>query len=461
MTKFTKKMVLGLSSVSVAALLCGTAEANNPNNSSKSRLTRTISKHMHKKGHMHTHKMDMRKDVETAKGISVTAYGLANVAGRYANTGESHYEASPAGNQHSTGKSGIAFVDNSNAASRIGLKAAKQFRCHEFGAKLEMGLNEFNSSNIDVRNDDANKTSGVNIRHADFHWKMPWGKLSLGKGSTASECLTEGSDLSGTDIVASGPAVQNLGGGVAFNRMLTNASSTSKTDYKSVKVGDTWDSFDGLGRDQRVRYDTPNFAGFVLSAGHVNNGNSDVVLRFSGDFSRFKVDAAVGGYTTRVAHTVNANGIGTNGTNKKTIAGALSVLHTASGVSLTGSFADQNNDKMNNPGQIKEKTTEERVYFRQKNSTMTFVKLGWQKDFFSWGTTAFAVNYGKERNILRDNDITKTVGFTVVQNIKDAGTQLYLTGQQFKHETDIATADKTHLDPSRVTVIALGACIKF
>lgn len=59
-----------------------------------------------------------------------------------------------------------------------------------------------------------------------------------------------------------------------------------------ITVSNTRSNFDGLSRRDRVRYDTPTWAGFKASGGVGQGDIWDVVLRYGGDFGWAKLAAA-------------------------------------------------------------------------------------------------------------------------------------------------------------------------
>ena len=91
-------------------------------------------------------------------------------------------------------------------------------------------------------------------------------KLFLGQGSTASDGTVE-QDLSGTGAIASS-GFASLGGSLAFRLSGTQGATSG------VTVDNLFDTQDGLGRDDRLRYDSPTIAGAKLSTSWAENGGS-------------------------------------------------------------------------------------------------------------------------------------------------------------------------------------------
>ncbi|NIQ96435.1 MAG: porin, partial [Desulfuromonadales bacterium] len=80
-------------------------------------------------------------------------------------------------------------------------------------------------------------------------------------------------------------AIADMAGGILF--FDKTAGALSSTAIKNVSS-----NFDGLSRDDRLRYDTPKFYGVSLAASHVTDDQWDVAVFQSGKFGDFKVAGA-------------------------------------------------------------------------------------------------------------------------------------------------------------------------
>lgn len=114
-------------------------------------------------------------------------------------------------------------------------------------------------------------------RYQDLYFSGDFGKVSFGKGDGASNGGTE-VDMSGTALSSSSNHQDNWGGyqiapGVAFKSVFT--------------------MFDGISRQNRVRYDTPSFSGFSV-AGSLGQANAtELALRYKGGWDGTKFGAAL------------------------------------------------------------------------------------------------------------------------------------------------------------------------
>src|SRR3546814_14602256 len=74
-------------------------------------------------------------------------------------------------------------------------------------------------------------------------------------------------------------------GGIHFR---TDAGANSGRDADNFLT-----NFDGLSRQNRVRYDTPVFAGFQAGVSHIDGNAFDAALTWKGAFMGVKAEAAV------------------------------------------------------------------------------------------------------------------------------------------------------------------------
>lgn len=90
----------------------------------------------------------------------------------------------------------------------------------------------------------------------------------------------------------------------------------------------------------------------------------------------------------------------------------------------------------------------------QDDPTFWYAKLGYIADFFSCGTTAFAIDYGQHNEVSQANDDADTFGIMAVQKLNSLGTELYTSYRVF-------SLDRTATDIEDINVFMTGARIKF
>lgn len=353
-------------------------------------------------------------DVLRTKGgdkVSVQLYGQVDRAFLAADDGDS---------------SDYYFVDNANSSTRVGLLGeAKVNDDITVGTRLEF---EYRSNPSNVVNQDDKDPDGTSF---DDRWidaqftSKRFGKLYLGKGDTASNTTSE-VDLSGTDVVGYA-SIADMAGGILFYDDNTNARS-------ATSIGAVFNDFDGLSRRNRIRYDTPGFWGFTLSASALSDGG-DVALRYSAKWGENWTFAAAAAYADlqAISDTVD------NQTN-----GSASVLHS-SGLSLTvaGGYQDLESGLFNPDGTK-----------RDDNPTFYYTKLGYRHQFFEVGETRFALDYARNDDVAQDGDEAKSVGFQMVQDFPEWGTEYYLGYRWHELDRDLA-------DFNDINALMTGVRVKF
>jgi predicted porin len=176
------------------------------------------------------------------------------------------------------------FVDNDNSSTRFRFTGSNDFEeGWQVGFQWEVEMQSDPSDKVNM-GDDGSDFGDVHFdeRKIEF-WVEKWGRLWLGQGSMASDSTSE-VDLSGTDVAAYS-SVSDVGGGFEFK---------DDGDEIGVTVGGSRSNFDGLSRKDRVRYDTPKWAGFYGAGSVGNNSIWDAALRYAGDFGWAKFAAAAG-----------------------------------------------------------------------------------------------------------------------------------------------------------------------
>ncbi len=357
--------------------------------------------------------------------VSVSLYGQVNRAMSWVNDGEESY---------------LNHVDNDNSSTRFGFEAkAKGSDTLTVGANMEWEYQQNPSNKIyqSITSDDDGLAKRKLEVYLDF---ANIGTFTLGHGSTASDGTSE-VDLSGTTVA--GYALTTCWA-ESFKFFDKNTNGLSATT-----VGGVMSDLDGNSRKDRFRYDTPQFAGFQISASTfefdtvdntatiVNKHDPayDIVLRYSGKFGdAVKLAAAVAYSDYPSTDAANAE--------DSLVNGSLSVLF--SGISVTVAAGQQ--DLSN----VAETNADSENYY--------YVKLGYMADFWSVGTTAFAVDYGKynEFSGIKDDEAS-TYAIYAVQNLKNWGAELY-TGYRI-HKLEDRPSTNEHFED--IGAFFLGTRIKF
>jgi hypothetical protein len=358
--------------------------------------------------------------------VKLKLYGQVNRAVLYADDGND---------------SKVYFVDNKNSSTRFGLDAKGTVDGSDlvFGSKLEAEIASNSSTDV---NQELERTSPVtfNERHMDFWVEGGFGRFSIGQGNMASNETSE-VDLSGTTVIGYS-SVEDLAGGIYFFNNAKNSlidtpavPATPTTPEKAAKynpkVKDVFDNFDGLSRDDRVRYDTPKFGGFQASTSVTSLNAWDVALRYNADFGGTKL-AAAAAYASMGDGTKVAGGDPVTQVN-----GSVSVLMPF-GLSVTGAYGQQSLDDA----------------ARKDDPMFWYAKLGYTAKLLFQGSTTFAVDYSASNDVKADKDEATTMGAFVVQRFDNYGTELYLGYRTY-------ALDRTAKDFADVSALMGGARVKF
>lgn len=282
-----------------------------------------------------------------------------------------------------------APVDNANSGTRLGFRSETGLsQGNEVFTNFELGLTKGSTSSVNIANptDSNYSLDKTAIRKLEIRISgADWGRVWLGQGSMATDGIAE-NDLSGTGVVA-GSSVSDLAGGQHWR--LKDGSLS----LRSIKSN--FSNMDG-GRRFRLRYDTPAFHGISLSgavgrevlADFNDREYQDVALRFQRDAGEIRLVAGIGyRWQDHVAQGW---------------AGSVAVSHSSSGLSLMASGGAAPTGR--NTG-----------YF----------KLGWERDFFTIGSTAISVDYSKATGIPVAGSDSRSFGLAFVQSVDRANLEFY------------------------------------
>ncbi len=313
----------------------------------------------------------------------------------------------------------IFHVDNDHSSTRLRMVGKGRVSNDlMIGAEIEVQM-ESNSTGSVSQDDNDNGVGGASFTERKlevFLDSKRLGKLWLGQGDSASNGTSE-VDLSGTTVIAYSTSPEQMAGGIKFFSPATRAFGPA---IKSV-----FSNFDGLSRDDRIRYDTPKFGGFGLSASHVSGGAYDVALRYAASYDAFKIAAAI----------AFADPGSISATTENQHNGSFSVLHDSGfNVSFAAGRA------------APERTGSDPVF--------AYGKLGYIARIFDIGETAFAIDFTRADNIAQDGDEATSFGFAAVQNLKRYGTQFFAGVRNHG-------LDRTGADFDDVFTTLAGARVKF
>jgi hypothetical protein len=304
------------------------------------------------------------------------------------------------------------FVDNDNSSTRFRLRGSNEFEGGwKVGFLWEVEMQSNPSNKVAMDDDSDLGPVNFNERHMDI-WIEKWGTLRLGQGDTATNGTSE-VDLSGTAVAAYSD-VAAVGGNFEFQ---DNGVEIG------VTVGNSRSNFDGLSRKDRVRYDTPRWAGFFASGSVEGNSEWDVAARYAGDFGWARLAAAAG----RAEFGTSSDAQG--GLRNWEFSSSASMLFSF-GLNFTASYAFVN-QAGTDPWNL-------------------FGKIGYQ--FLK--KHAASIQYSRTKNLSAKDDKGDTFGIAYVFS---PWKSVELYGTYYLHILDRDVGS----DPDDINIAFLGARVKF
>jgi len=336
--------------------------------------------------------------------VNVQLYGHLNKALLYAKDGN---------------EDNLYVVDNSNSSTRVGINGvARASDDLEAGTRIEVQFQTNPSSSVSQLAENNVGTNSFTKRWFDVYLQSKrFGEVRLGHGSTASDVTSE-VDLSGTAVIGYS-SVQEMAGGQFF---YDNASAA----LSSTQVKGVFNNMDGLGRDDRILYRTPNILGFSAKTSWISGGASDIALGYAAKLGPVAV-AAAGAYASfgSISQTVDTQ-----------INGSASAFHET-GLNLTVAAGSQD---------LKNTT--------RNDATFWYGKIGYRQNFFDIGETGIAVDWGRNNNVAANDDQADSYGLLGVQDFKKWGSEYYLGFRNYK-------LDRPGTDFNDIQSVMSGVRVKF
>lgn len=287
------------------------------------------------------------------KGVSLKVSGQVNRAVMFVSDGND--------------KSAFNYVDNDASSTRVRWDAvANVSDSTEVGTRLEMEM-ESNTSAAAVLNGNAGGNAFV-ARHAYVYIKGGFGTLTTGQQGEATEGLLHSSF--------------NFASLAAINPEDTTGVANAGVNFLSFGDG---------GRQDALRYDTPNFGGAKASISTRDNGEVTAAIRYSGQLGGLGVLAALG-------YEQNP-GAG----NDPFVAGSFGINFGV--VALNGSFGEELDDDNN-----------DQFYYA--------LGLAHKGSYVDMGPTSLGVQYMSNNGSFDGQGNVYSLGFGLVQGVA-AGAEAY------------------------------------
>ncbi len=302
----------------------------------------------------------------------------------------------------------VFHVDNDNSSTRVRFVGEGDLNDDiTVGTQIEVQFESNSTAAISFNQSGSSDTNNFTERKLELYFDSDqFGRVWLGQGDTASNSTSE-VDLSGTSVVGYS-GIADMAGGLEFDN--------------GREIGDAFSNLDGLSRDDRLRYDTPNFGGFVASASAVESDEWDAALRFSGEIAGIRTAAAVAYADSNTFEQVN---------------GSASILFS-SGLNFTAAAGTRDPDA---PG--------------RDDPFFYYLKVGQRLDIFDIGETRLAIDFTQADDVEADGEEFTSYGAFLVQVLDPVATELYLGVRN--HTLDVDSGS----DPDDLIAVLAGARIKF
>lgn len=293
-------------------------------------------------------------------------------------------------------------VDNDNSSTRVRFIGEAPLNDEvKVGTQIEVQFESNSTAAIRIDQDSPAGPNNFTERKLELYAdSKTFGRLWVGQGDTASNGTSE-QDISGTSVIGYS-SIGDYAGGIAF--------FNDQSQSLGPRIGQVFSNFDGLSRDDRLRYDTPRFSGFYASTSAVDGGSWDVAGRFAGDVGNTRIVAAAS-----YANASSRQGF-------EQYSGSASVRFPI-GISLTGAIGQREIDDRN--------SGDDPMFY--------YAKLGYTFNPLSFGSTSIAVDYAASDDLNQDGDEAQVYGAFLVQNFDKIATEFYMGVRN--HELDRENAD--------------------
>ena len=345
--------------------------------------------------------VDSRTVISGKKGVKLTVSGQVNRGVLFADNGDD---------------SDIFYVDNDNSSTRVRFIGIGELTDDiTVGSQIEVQFESNSTAAIRIDQDSSAGPNNFTERKLELYVDSGrFGRLWLGQGDTASNGTSE-VDLSGTNVI-NYSGIADMAGGIAF----------SDDNVLGPRINQVFSNFDGLSRDDRIRYDTPSFSGVKGSVSAIEGGAADAAIRFAGEISGTKVVAA--------AAFANANSKDANDFTQYN--GSVSVL-TPIGISVTAAAGTRDLDRVSGDDPI-----------------FYYGKLGYTFDVVEFGATSVGIDYAVVDDLEQEGDEARSYGIFAVQRYDKIGADFYIGARN--HELD---RPSSNFDD--VVAILVGAKVRF
>jgi hypothetical protein len=337
--------------------------------------------------------------------------------------------------------SDVYVVDNDNSGSRIGFTGKATMKPGwTAGYLLEFDFQDAASDVVDndtgLGDDPADQ---ILIRYNNFYVENErLGRVTLGQGSTAAD---------GANEVVLANSLRNGGvdHGTSFS-FRTDAGALS-----AFSLGNIASDLD-TSRDDLIRYDSPSFYGFILSASWGDNDYADVALRFKKEWNSVRIAAGLAWVWDGSEDGAAATTTGLLQdffSDFEQVGGSISLMHIPTGLYIHAATAQREYD--------------DPVAALSDEMSFWYVQAGIEKKWLPYGATTVYGEYGIYEDMLVDGSEAERWGLGLVQKFDSAAMEVYAqaTFWAFDGAVTGTTAVPVAFDAEDITTVMVGSRLKF
>jgi hypothetical protein len=284
------------------------------------------------------------------------------------------------------------------------------------------------------------------------------GRLTVGRINTATAGLST-IDLGGAGVSANASIGYWNRGFIATGSLLGVIDVNSQVNGWSQLLGGNAINGASLSRANAVMYSSPTFGGFSVSASWGEDDQWDAALRYAGEHAGFRIAAGLGyRYNYTGLNEATRDNPGVVGPNPEQFIASGSILHVSSGLFLSASYINQDNDN------------------GLDDTTLYYVQAGISKNWTGLGKTVLYGEYARVDDGLSSfqccaptnpagtvplpvgvPSTAEVWGLGIVQHVDAAAMELFLSYRKYTAEFDPpGFAEVNDFD-----VVVGGARIKF
>jgi hypothetical protein len=311
---------------------------------------------------------------------------------------------------------------NGNTSTRMGIDGrGKVTKDIKIRTRMEFAVNTGSNGGGEQFSNQPGSASSFDVRHLDviFSHKKA-GAIWIGRGDTATNGTSEVNLAPGMSSGRLGGSTHHIAG-----KFLVMDKDDSIEPQAVATVERFFNSLDGAGRQNRIRYDSPTLFGFKASASLIDKHNFDAALRYSGKIAGTSIKGAAAYCNTQGRETAGDGSCFGNGGSirgRSQVGGSISV-RTPIGLGATFSGAKQwQNTSPTTVDEGDPYNIQPSIWYTTK-----VTELG-------QSTVEYAFQYSKDQGKIGDKGIGHAVTF--LQKVDSIGGDYFATFRLYDVETE-------------------------